>query len=230
MNNPGRKALSGRKDADETALISAYVVAKVKSDSTKRVVDIGCGDGHMLSLVLAAARVGITPGAADAAALSQSHPEIEFRAGTAQAVPVEDAWADIVIMHGVMPVLHGEGILEKCLSEVSRILRPGGILWLGDVKTGVNDEFKFAGSVALGLLRALIQTRSSRFIRHCRRELEAALKADNIFHPERVTETALGSGLTLVLEEPSKRFVAGKSLIAPIRRSFVFAKTQLAAV
>ena len=105
-----------------------------------RVVDVGCGAG--IDSLIAAKMVGeagrvigvdMTPPMvekASASAVAMGAPNVEFRAGYAEALPVEDAWADVVISNGVMNLFPDK---LAGLGEMARVLRPGGRLQIGDI-------------------------------------------------------------------------------------------------
>jgi arsenite methyltransferase len=110
----------------------------------ERVVDIGSGAGF--DSFLAAAQVGptgrvvgvdMTPemlekSTATGAELGMDH--VEFRAGLAESVPVEDSWADVVISNGVINLCADK---HAVLSEIRRVLRPGGWLQFADIANGL---------------------------------------------------------------------------------------------
>ena len=110
----------------------------------ERVVDIGSGAGF--DSFLAAAQVGptgrvvgvdMTPemlekSTATGTELSLDH--VEFRAGLAESVPVEDSWADVVISNGVINLCADK---HAVLSEIRRVLRPGGWLQFADIANGL---------------------------------------------------------------------------------------------
>ena len=110
----------------------------------ERVVDIGSGAGF--DSFLAAAQVGptgrvvgvdMTPemlekSAATGTELGLDH--VEFRAGLAESVPVEDSWADVVISNGVINLCADK---HAVLSEIRRVLRPGGWLQFADIANGL---------------------------------------------------------------------------------------------
>jgi SAM-dependent methyltransferase len=110
----------------------------------ERVVDIGSGAGF--DSFLAAAQVGptgrvvgvdMTPemlekSTATAAELALEH--VEFRAGLAESVPVADSWADAVISNGVINLCADK---QAVLSEIRRVLRPGGWLQFADIANGL---------------------------------------------------------------------------------------------
>ena len=108
--------------------------------SGDRVVDVGCGAG--IDSLIAARMVGgtgrvigvdMTPAMlerARASAATLAAPNVEFRAGYAEALPIEDARADVVISNGVMNLFPDK---LAGLEEMARVLRPGGRLQIGDI-------------------------------------------------------------------------------------------------
>jgi SAM-dependent methyltransferase len=110
----------------------------------ERVVDIGSGAGF--DSFLAAAQVGptgrvvgvdMTPemlekSTATGTELGLDH--VEFRAGLAESAPVEDSWADVVISNGVINLCADK---HAVLSEIRRVLRPGGWLQFADIANGL---------------------------------------------------------------------------------------------
>jgi SAM-dependent methyltransferase len=112
-------------------------------DSGERVVDVGSGAGF--DSFIAAGQVGprgrvvgidMTPEmlaksrrTADALSLAQ----VEFRDGLAEALPVEDGWADVVISNGVINLCADK---RSVFAEIVRVLRPGGRLQFADIANG----------------------------------------------------------------------------------------------
>jgi SAM-dependent methyltransferase len=106
----------------------------------ERVVDVGSGAG--IDSLIAARRVApggrvvgvdMTPSMLDKARRAAEQARfgnVEFRQGYAEALPVEDGWADIVISNGVLNL-----VPEKltALQEMRRVLKPGGRLQIGDI-------------------------------------------------------------------------------------------------
>ncbi len=64
---------------------------------------------------------------------------VEFREGLLEDLPVDDGWADVVISNGVINLCADK---QGVLSEIWRVLRPGGCLQFGDIANGkpVPDE------------------------------------------------------------------------------------------
>ena len=58
---------------------------------------------------------------------------VEFREGLAEAMPVEDGWADVVISNGVINLCADK---RAVFAEIHRVLRPGGWLQFADIANG----------------------------------------------------------------------------------------------
>lgn len=109
----------------------------------ERVVDVGSGAGF--DSLLAGAAVGptgavigvdmtpemLTKSRRNASTLDLAH--VEFREGLAEALPIEDGWADVVISNGVFNLCPDK---RAAFDEVFRILRPGGTLQFADIANG----------------------------------------------------------------------------------------------
>jgi arsenite methyltransferase len=110
----------------------------------ERVVDIGSGAGF--DSFLAAAQVGptgrvlgvdMTPEMLEKSVVTGTElglDHVDFRAGLAESVPVEDSWADVVISNGVINLCADK---HAVLSEIRRVLRPGGWLQFADIANGL---------------------------------------------------------------------------------------------
>jgi len=106
----------------------------------EHVVDVGCGAG--LDSLIAARMVGasgrvigidMTPAMLERARSSAAEmraENVEFRDGFAESLPVEDAWADVVISNGALNLFPDK---VAGLREMARVLKPGGRLQIGDI-------------------------------------------------------------------------------------------------
>jgi arsenite methyltransferase len=109
----------------------------------ERVVDVGSGAGF--DSFVAAGLVGPTGRVVGvdmtAEMLSKSRQtaadlgfdHVEFRDGLAEAMPVEDGWADVVISNGVINLCADK---RAVFDEIHRVLRPGGWLQFADIANG----------------------------------------------------------------------------------------------
>jgi SAM-dependent methyltransferase len=109
----------------------------------ERVVDGGSGAGF--DTMVAAGQVG--PGGqvvgvdmteemlakARGTAVELGLGQVEFREGLAEALPVPDGWADVVISNGVFNLCADKAAV---FAEVRRVLRPGGWLQFADIANG----------------------------------------------------------------------------------------------
>jgi SAM-dependent methyltransferase len=112
-------------------------------DPGDKVVDVGSGAGF--DTFIAAGQVGpgghvigvdMTPemlakSRQTAAALGLS--QVEFREGLAEALPVGDGWADVVISNGVINLCADK---QAVFAEIHRVLRPGGRVQFADIANG----------------------------------------------------------------------------------------------
>jgi SAM-dependent methyltransferase len=109
----------------------------------EKVVDVGSGAGF--DSFIAAGQVGpggqvvgvdmtaemLAKARQTAAALGLAH--VQFRDGLAEALPVEDGWADVVISNGVINLCADK---QAVFAEIFRVLRPGGRLQFADIANG----------------------------------------------------------------------------------------------
>jgi arsenite methyltransferase len=109
----------------------------------ERVVDVGSGAGF--DSFIAADQVTdtgrvvgvdmtpemLTKSRDTAAALGYTH--VEFREGLAEALPVEDGWADAAISNGVINLCADK---QAVFADIRRVLKSGGWLQFADIANG----------------------------------------------------------------------------------------------
>jgi len=98
---------------------------EVKVSAGDRVLDVGTGPGLVAAVAAdrGANPVGLDFSEAMLAEARRLHPKIEFRAGSAEAMPFGDGEFDAVVGNFV---LHHSGDPQKALKEAFRVLRPEG--------------------------------------------------------------------------------------------------------
>jgi SAM-dependent methyltransferase len=96
------------------------------------VVDLACGDGHLIERLLgrldsATTVIGVDM-SEDELALARRHhgsrANVEFRCERAQSLSLPDGSADVVLCHMALMVMRP---LAPVVDEVARVLRPGGV-------------------------------------------------------------------------------------------------------
>ena len=109
----------------------------------EQVVDLGCGAGF--DTLIAADQVGptgqvvgvdMTPemlAKTRRTVVELGLDQVELREGLAEALPVDDAWAGVVISNGVINLCADKAAV---FAEIRRVLRPGGVLQFADIATG----------------------------------------------------------------------------------------------
>ena len=126
------------------------IVALAQIQTGERVLDVGCGTGHLARLVaeetLAGSVRGIDPNQSMIARAQQQavklnqlpHPadHLLFDVGTAQALPVLDAAVDVVLCTFAYHHFPSAEIQRQALVEMWRVLVPGGRLLLVDFPGG----------------------------------------------------------------------------------------------
>jgi arsenite methyltransferase len=109
----------------------------------ERVVDLGSGAGF--DCFIAAGKVGprgqvvgvdmteemLAKSRKMAQAMTLAN--VEFREGILEKLPIDDGWADVVISNGVINLCADK---QQVLSEIWRVLRPGGHLQFADIANG----------------------------------------------------------------------------------------------
>jgi arsenite methyltransferase len=86
-------------------------------------------EGHVVGVDMTEEMLNRSRAAASAMGLRN----VEFRQGVIEVLPVEDAWADVVISNGVINLCADK---RRVFSEVMRVLKPDGRLQFADIANG----------------------------------------------------------------------------------------------
>ncbi len=114
---------------------NADVIVETLDLAGKRVVDVGCGDGHLARHMArhGAAVLGVecSPRQLAKARAAEPQPGVEIVEGVGQALPAADASADVVVffnsLHHIPP-----DFMVPALAEAARVLKPGGVVYVSE--------------------------------------------------------------------------------------------------
>lgn len=129
------------------------------------VADLGCGTGRttaaLAPFVRAVVAIDASPEMLEAAGERLAgHANIELRAGTLEAVPLDTASVDLALL---VLVLHHVSDPSGILAEARRVVRPGGTVLVIDMQAHDRDEYRAQmGHVWLGFSEADITRRLGR--------------------------------------------------------------------
>lgn len=133
-------------------------------DTPLSVLDLACGDGHLLGLLATRQQTGLQLLGVDmsqaelAVARAALPPSVRLLQGRAQALDVPDASIDCLVSHMALMLMDD---IEQVMREIRRVLRPcgqfativGRTFLLGDVNEVFMRVFKPIASDALPPLR-----------------------------------------------------------------------------
>lgn len=123
-------SMAGSHHASSYAALAAQVPSNTPGDEPIAVLDLACGDGHLLKLLADRAQpslrltgVDMSQGELDAAraVLPDSVTLLRERA---QALSIVDGTMDVVLSHMALMLM---GEIEQVIAEIRRVLRPGGV-------------------------------------------------------------------------------------------------------
>lgn len=113
------------------------------------VVDLACGDGHLIPYLLARlgpnARIVGVDMSGEGLAVARSNvddPRVGFTLARAQSLPLTDASVDHILCHMAFMLMSP---IEPVVSEIARVLKPGGQLVAvigGGTSTGLYKEIQ----------------------------------------------------------------------------------------
>jgi len=168
---------------DSTAASHRALVARLAGfvpDTTRLIVDVGCGTGDVLGLLRAAGYttlLGVDPAEHSAAAARRLHG-VEVVSGSVLAMPHRAAPAGLVML---VAVLEHVRAVAAALREAVGVLAPDGLLFVE-----VPDLERFDGDVSMPFQQFSVE--------HV-----------NYFTPRSLARAAAGAGLELVEQWPELR-------------------------
>lgn len=115
-------------------LVTSRLAHHLGHDRTSNVLEIGCSSGENLIALNSLAPIrgcGIDPSAEAVRVGRNSHPTLDLRVGTAEALPFEDDSMD-AIWFGFCLYLVDRKLLHRAVCEADRVLKDGGLIAIHD--------------------------------------------------------------------------------------------------
>jgi ubiquinone/menaquinone biosynthesis C-methylase UbiE len=120
--------------------------SSIPESDVRKILDLGCGTGRFtaaLGEAFACPVVGVEPSTAMFdVAKSQSAPNVEWKQGQAENIPLESEAVDLVFMS---QVFHHLAEPQQALREVNRVLTPAGYLAIRNGMREQNEELEWLG-------------------------------------------------------------------------------------
>lgn len=134
INNPVRAALQRR-------LETPFLIGTRGALAGRRVLEVGCGRGVGMEILLALGAAHVTGFDLDAKMVAlarervaQYGDRVRVFAGDAEAIDAPDAGFNAVVDYGS---LHHIPNWQKALEEIARVLKPGGVFYFEDLLKGL---------------------------------------------------------------------------------------------
>lgn len=114
---------------------NADVIVETLALEGKRVIDVGCGDGHLVRLMAkrGAHVLGVecSPRQLAKARAAETIADEEIVEGVGQALPAPDCSADVVVFFNSLHHIPAAA-MAQALAEARRVLKPGGIVYVSE--------------------------------------------------------------------------------------------------
>jgi SAM-dependent methyltransferase len=134
MNNPVRAA-------SQRWLESPSLIGPAGSLAGKRVLEVGCGRGVGLEILLGLGATHVTGFDLDPKMVALAHARVaaygesvRVFVGDAEAIDAPDASFEAVVDYGV---IHHIPRWPRALDEIARVLKPGGVFYFEDLLKGL---------------------------------------------------------------------------------------------
>lgn len=168
-------------------ILDQPMLARVEGRNFQTALDVGCGEGRFCRMMQnhAIATVGIDPSETLIGQARKLDPRGDYRIGQAEGLELPDAGFDLVVGYLVLVNIPN---LDAAISEMTRVLRPGGTLLIANVTSfataRVADGWLVTSNLDLGFAidsyldeRILWQVRDGIRVQNWHRPLERYMSA-----------------------------------------------------
>jgi SAM-dependent methyltransferase len=234
-------ALSGHGEdgLPNIEFVSARILSAIQPEARDVVLDVGCGDGYLLSQAAktGAKCIGVVPTREEQEKLQAAVPGINFRVGLAQNLPLDSGCASKIVCNSVLLLLENENNVRSALTEISRVAQFGARIWLGEVPAAneLAEFHVYNGTTTVGRLSHEWRTKGLRsFLATLRSVVRSRfgkqtllLDSCSIFHapPDKFIRLASACGLHIQSWQKHKRLDAGGERESAFRYNYMFSKS-----
>lgn len=136
---PDLHELAGRGTMRESTVFVARRIAEALDPAaTDTVVDVGCGDGALLTLLSPkiGRGIGLSASEEEAGRLRAAHSgyaNLAFSQSLATAIRLDGASAERVVCNNMLHVLPNAAAVSSAIGELARIAKPGALVFVGEL-------------------------------------------------------------------------------------------------
>lgn len=123
--------------AERAALVHEVITSAVSDVSTARVLDLGCGSGRLVDdLVDAGVERDLIVGVdvIEGRLREARRDGVAVALASGSSLPLADRSVDVVTAFTVLSSIHDHDVLAGIRSEIERVLRPGGVVLVYDMR------------------------------------------------------------------------------------------------
>ena len=133
-DQPGNRLILAERDGLLREALDRIRASRVGHEGPCTIVDLGCGEGHVLASIIApdpdASGVGIDLLERRLHLARAQHPKLPLVAANGTALPLADATVDVMVVFTVFSSILDPSMAGGVAAEVRRVVRPGGrVVW-----------------------------------------------------------------------------------------------------
>ena len=116
--------------------LAAFFINKIDIKCDDKVLEVGCGSGAFLNEVLKIKEVKAISGtdfSSNAIKKIKTVIKGNFKVSEAVEIPFSDNLFNIVLSFGVFIYFNSFDYAENTIKEMMRVLRPGGVIYIGEI-------------------------------------------------------------------------------------------------
>jgi len=181
---------------------------------TARILDYGCGYGRIVAELAAggwreAVGIDFSPAMIDRG--RREHPGLDLRCVSALPLDEPPETFDAILIFAVLTTITADKDQDTLMTELRRVLKPGGLLYLSDYPLQTDDRYLArygAGLGRHGVYGVWDREDGGLFRHHSRERLEALLAGFNILEQREIATTTLSGSPAVAIQVLARRSAA----------------------